>query len=99
MGRSEIIAENQKREGLRKYKLDLINENLLKNYEKIINKENIKGIINNQKKFVIMMDLPGKFKNRHSSIILLEQYNNCKNKNLALQQLENSLRNKKLFRK
>ena len=45
------------------------------------------------------MDLPGKYKNRHSSILLLEQYNNCKNKSLALQQLENSLRNKKLFSK
>lgn len=99
MGKSENIAENQRKEGLRKYKVELINKNLLENYEKIINKENIKGIINNQKKFVILMDLPGKYKNRHSSILLLEQYHNSKNKTLALQQLENSLRNKKLFSK
>jgi hypothetical protein len=99
MGKSENIAENQRKEGLRKYKVELINKNLLENYEKIINKENIKGIINNQKKFVILMDLPGKYKNRHYSILLLEQYHNSKNKNLALQQLENSLRNKKLFSK
>ena len=99
MGKSENIAENQRKEDLRKYKLELINKNLLENYEKIINKENIKGIINNQRKFVILMDLPGKHKNLHYSILLLKQYNNSKNKSLALQQLENSLRNKKLFSK
>lgn len=99
MAKGSKIGENQLQEHLRKYKIELINKNLLENYEKIINKQNIKGIINNQRKFVISMDLPGKYKNRHSSILLLEQYNNCKNKSLALQQLENSLRNKKLFSK
>ena len=99
MGKSENIAENQRKEDLRKYKVELINKNLLENYEKIINKENIKGIIYNQKRFVILMDLPGKYKNRHHSIDLLEQYHNSKNKSLALQLLENSLRNKKLFSK
>ena len=34
MSKSVAIAENQKREGLRKYKLELINKNLLENYEK-----------------------------------------------------------------
>ena len=67
--------------------------------KKILNKQSIKSIISNQKNFVVRMDLPGKYKNKHKSIILLEQYNNSKNKVLALHQLENSLRNKRLFSK
>lgn len=99
VNRSENIAKNQTFESLRKYKVELINAKLLENYEKILNKQSIKSIISNQKNFVVRMDLPGKYKNKHKSIILLEQYNNSKNKVLALHQLENSLRNKRLFSK
>jgi len=98
MGKSEKIYDNMMKEGLRKYKLELIYKNLLLNYERIIKKENLKSIIKNQRQFVVAMDLQGKYKNRHSSIILLEQYNNAKNKSIAFEQLTNSMRNKKLFR-
>jgi len=91
------IFNNQQNEALRKYKLELINKNLLINYQKILNNEPIKGIINNQRRFVIKMDLPGKYKNKHSSIKVLEHYNNTKNKTIALNQLNNYLSNKFIF--
>lgn len=98
MGKSKKIYENMMKESKRKYKLELIYKNLLLNYEKIINKENLNSIIKNQRQFVVAMDLPGKYKNRHYSIILLEQYKNAKDKILAFEQLTNSMCNKKLFR-
>lgn len=98
MGKSEKIYDNMMKEGLRKFKLELIYKNLLLNYEKIIKKESLKSIIKNQRQFVVAMELPGKYKNRHSSILLLEQYKNAKDKSRAFEQLTNSLRNKKLFR-
>lgn len=88
---------NQQKEALRKYKLELINKNLLMNYEKILNNEPIKGIINNQRRFVVKMDLQSKYKNKHQSIQVLEHYNNTKNKNIALHQLSNYLTNKSIY--
>ena len=88
---------NQQKETLRKYKLELINKNLLMNYEKILNNESIKGIINNQRRFVIKMDLQSKYKNKHSSIQVLEHYNNTKDKIIAINQLSNYLTNKSIY--
>lgn len=85
----------QQNEAERKYKLELINKNLLLNYKKILNKEPIKGIINNQIRFVTRMDLRGKKK--HSSIKVLEDYNNSENKTIAFDQLTNYLSNKLIF--
>ena len=85
----------QQNEAERKYKLELINKNLLLNYKKILNKEPIKGIINNQIRFVTRMDLNGKKK--HSSIKVLEDYNNSENKTIAFDQLTNYLSNKLIF--
>lgn len=85
----------QQNEAERKYKLELINKNLLLNYKKILNKEPIKGIINNQIRFVTRMDLHGKKK--HSSIKVLEDYNNSENKTIAFDQLTNYLSNKLIF--
>ena len=97
MGKSEKIYNNMMKEGLRKYKLELIYKNLLYNYERILKNENLKSIIKNQTQFVISINLPGKYKNCHWSIVLLEQYKNSRNKSQAFDQLTNSIRNKKIL--
>jgi hypothetical protein len=88
---------NQIKESTRKQRLDLINKNLLANYEKILEGENIKGIINNQRRFITKMDLQNKYKNKHISVEVLEHYHNTKNKEIALNNLTNYLCNKHLF--
>ena len=84
-------------ETIRKYKLELINQNLLLNYKKILNNEPIKNIINNQYKCVINMNLKCKYKNKHITIQVLEHYKNTKNKHTALNNLTNYLSNKKIY--
>lgn len=88
---------NQIKESTRKQRLDLINKNLLANYEKILAGENIKGIINNQRRFITKMDLQNKYKNKHISVEVLQHYHNTKNKEIALNNLTNYLCNKHLF--
>ena len=88
---------NKEYESDRKYKVYLINKNILENYEKILHGENIKGIIKNHQRFIVKMDLKSKYKNKHHTLQVLEQYANTNDKNIALNNLTNYMCNKHLF--
>ena len=87
---------NQINEEIRLYKVNLINNNLIENYNRILKGGvNMKGIIRNQEQMVKKMNFNSKRKNW--TIELLEHYNNCKNKNIGLTQLICTLNKKGLI--
>ena len=90
---------NQEREYIREQHIDIINKNLLENYKKLINGENIKYLIKNHRKCIINMNLKKKYKNTYYTLSLLEHYQNTKNKSDALMHLTNAISNKVLFTK
>lgn len=88
---------NQINNNIRVKKLELINNNLLNNYNRLLKQENIEILIKNQIRFVKSIELNSNYRKKHLTIILLENYKNTKNKTIALNNLTNTLCKKGIF--
>jgi len=94
-----IYVDTRERAALEKYKRELINKDLLRCYQELINGEQVTHLIRAHKLFINRMNLLGHNNNKHSSLEALIHYKNTINKAEAFSTLTNTLNNKGLFSK
>ena len=90
-----VFVDTRKKESVRQRKCDQINQHLLDCYQRIIEKQNINGLIRSHKACIHRAGLIGK--NKYKTLILLKHYKNTSDKSLALATLTNTLCNRGLF--
>ena len=81
-------VDTRERSAQEKYKRDLINKDLLRCYQQIINGEEVNHLIRAHRNFINRLDILGHC-NKYPSITTLTHYKNTANKAQALSTLTN----------
>lgn len=90
-----VFVDTRRKDYIIRCKHQQINQNLLDCYNRILEKQNINGLIRLHKTCIHRTNLLGK--NKYNTLKLLEHYKNTADKSLALATLTNALCNRGIF--